>query len=60
MGHLGLHLCHIIRALVADGLLGKLNGGGCYVIGYADDISILINGKYTVSKVLQTALGMVE
>jgi hypothetical protein len=45
-----------------DGLFGKLNEGGYYVIGYADNIVILISGKFpqTVSEVLQTALGLVQ
>jgi hypothetical protein len=40
-----------------DKLLRELNEGGYYAIGYADDIAILINGKFlqTVSEVLQTA-----
>jgi hypothetical protein len=29
-------------SLVVDGLLGKLNEGGYYAIGYADDIAILM------------------
>jgi hypothetical protein len=45
-----------------DELLGELNKEGYYAVGYADDIAILINGKFpqTVSEVLQTALGLVE
>jgi hypothetical protein len=45
-----------------DGLLGELKEGGYYATGYADDIAILINGKFpqTVSEVLQTALGFVQ
>jgi hypothetical protein len=39
-------------------LLWELNDGGYYTVGYADDIAILINGKFpqTVSEVLQSAL----
>jgi hypothetical protein len=53
-------LSPMLWCLVVDGLLGELNEGGYYAIGYADDIAILINGKFpqTVSKVLQTALGL--
>jgi hypothetical protein len=37
-----------------DGLLGELNEGGYYALGYADDITIVINEKFpqTVSEVL--------
>jgi hypothetical protein len=47
---------------VVDELLGELNEGGYYAIGYADDIAILINGKFpqTFSEVLQTALALVQ
>jgi hypothetical protein len=36
----------------------ELNDCGNYTVGYADDIAILINGKFphTVSEILQTAL----
>jgi hypothetical protein len=51
-------------SLVMDDLLWGLNSNGCYTrtVGYADDIAILINGKYphTVSEVLQTALCTVQ
>jgi hypothetical protein len=45
-----------------DDLLWGLNNNGYYTVGYADDIAILINGKFTqtVSEVLQTALGTVQ
>jgi hypothetical protein len=47
--------------LVMEKLLGELNEG-YYAIGYAYDIAILTNGKFswTVSEVLQTALGLVQ
>jgi hypothetical protein len=49
-------------SLIVDGLLRELNEGGYYAIEYADDITILINGRFpqTVLEVLQTALGLVQ
>jgi hypothetical protein len=43
-------------------LLPVLNKTGYCTVGCADDITILINGKFpsTVSKVLQTALGLIQ
>jgi hypothetical protein len=48
----------LLWSLVVDNLLWEVNGNGYYSVGYADDILILINGKFlwTVSEVLQTAL----
>jgi hypothetical protein len=45
-----------------DDILWGLHGNGCYTVRYADDITILINGKFlqTVSEVLQTALCAVQ
>jgi hypothetical protein len=45
-----------------DELLWELNEGGYHAIGYADDLAILINRKFsqTVPEVLQTALGLVQ
>jgi hypothetical protein len=45
-----------------DDLPWELNNSGYYTVGYADDIAILINGKFpqTVSEVLQTALHTVQ
>jgi hypothetical protein len=42
--------------------LWELNGDDYYAIRNADDIAILINGKFpsTVSEVLQTALGLIQ
>jgi hypothetical protein len=42
--------------------IGGLNGNGCYTMGYALDIAILIRGKFlnTVSELLQEALSMVQ
>jgi hypothetical protein len=55
-------LLPLLWSLVVDGLVGELNEGGCYAVGYSDDIAILINGKFpqAVSEVLQTALGLVQ
>jgi hypothetical protein len=48
----------LLWSLVVDDLLWELNSNGYYIVGYADDIAILIKGKfpYTVSEVLQAAL----
>jgi hypothetical protein len=45
-----------------DDLIRGLNNDGYLTVGYADDIAILINGKFpqTVSEVLQTALYSVQ
>jgi hypothetical protein len=45
-----------------DELIGGLNGNGYYTLGYADDIAILICGKFpnTVSELLQEALSVVQ
>jgi hypothetical protein len=44
--------------LVVDDLLWELNSNGYHTVGYADDITNLINGKFphTVSEVSQAAL----
>jgi hypothetical protein len=46
-------LSPLLQSLVKDDLWG-LNSNGYYIVGYADDIAILINGKFlqTVSEVL--------
>jgi hypothetical protein len=51
-------LSPLLWSLVMDNLHWGLNNNGYYTIRYADDIAILINGKFpqTVSEVLQTAL----
>jgi hypothetical protein len=51
-------LSPLLWSLVADEFIWELNDGGYYTVGYADDIAILINGKFsqTVSEVLQTVL----
>jgi hypothetical protein len=48
--------------LVAGELSWELYGNDYYTTGYAYDLTILINVKFpeTVSKVLQTALGIVQ
>jgi hypothetical protein len=52
----------LLWSLVVDDLISGLNSNGYYTVGYADDIAILINGKFlhTVSVVLQTALHTVQ
>jgi hypothetical protein len=51
-------LSPLLWSLVVDDLLWGLNKNSYYTIGYADDMAILINGKFlqTVSEVLQRAL----
>jgi hypothetical protein len=55
-------LSPLLWSLVVDDLIWGLNSNGYYTVEYADDIAILINGKFphTVSKVLQTALHTVQ
>jgi hypothetical protein len=55
-------LSPLLWNLVVDEFLGELNEGEYHAIGYADDLAILINGKFpqTVSEVLHTALGLVQ
>jgi hypothetical protein len=55
-------LSPLLWRLVVDDLLWGLNNSGYYTVGYADDIAILINGKFPqmVSEVLQTALHTVQ
>jgi Reverse transcriptase (RNA-dependent DNA polymerase). len=52
---------HFIAPAV-DKLLQDLNEAGYYSIGFADDIAIIIRGKFpsTLSKVLQNALKILE
>jgi hypothetical protein len=58
----GSVLSPLLWSLVIDDLIWELNKKGYYTVGYADDIAILINGRFpnTVSEVLQTALGTVQ
>jgi hypothetical protein len=55
-------LSPLLWSLVVDDLLWGLDSNGYYTVGYADDIVILINGKFlqTVSEVLQTGLCTVQ
>jgi hypothetical protein len=55
-------LSPLLWSLVVDELIGGLNENGYYTLGYADDIAILVSGKfpYTVSELLQVALSMVQ
>jgi hypothetical protein len=46
-------LSPLLWGLVVDDLLWELNDGGYYTVGYADDIAILIIGKFP-----QTARGL--
>jgi hypothetical protein len=38
-------LAPLLWSLVVGELITGLNGNGCYTLGYADDIAILISGK---------------
>jgi len=55
-------LSPLLWCLVLDGLLRDLNGSGVYAQGYADDLAIVVNGKFssTVSGLMQGALQRVE
>jgi hypothetical protein len=55
-------LSPLLWCLVVDELLARLSGGGVYAQGYADDICLLVIGKFlnTVSGLIQWALGTVE
>jgi hypothetical protein len=52
----------LLWSLVVDKLIGGLSGSGYYTLRYADDVTILIHGKFpnTVSELLQEALSMVQ
>lgn len=45
-----------------DGLVGTANGNGVYVQTYADDVVILVSGKFgqTITELLSNALGTVD
>lgn len=49
-------------SLVVNSLLEELNSGPTYTVGYADDLVILVNGKFpgTVSGIMNEALRKVE
>jgi hypothetical protein len=55
-------LSPLLWSLVVNELVEGLNGSGYYTLGYADDIAILIRGKFpnTVSELLQEVLSMVQ
>ena len=55
-------LSPLLWCLVLDGLLHTLNEEGAYAQGYADDIAIIVTGKFTstVKELMQKALGKVE
>jgi len=48
-------LSSLLQCLVVDDLIARLNGGGVYTQGYADDICLLVVGKFpnTVSGLTQ-------
>ena len=48
--------------MVVNSLLENLNKGPFQTVGYADDIVILVNGKFpeTVSSTMQNAMNIVE
>jgi hypothetical protein len=60
--HRGVSLSSLLWCLVVNELLTRLNGGGVYTQGYADDICLLAVGKFpnTVSRLIQWALYTVE
>jgi hypothetical protein len=55
-------LSPLLSRLVMDGFLWELTNDGNYMVGYANDTAILINGKLpqTVSQVLYTSLCTVQ
>jgi hypothetical protein len=55
-------LSPLLWSLVVDDLIWCLNNNGHYTVEYADDITILINGKFpqTLSEVLQTTICTVQ
>jgi hypothetical protein len=55
-------LSPLLWSLVVDKLIEGLNENGYNTLGYADDIAILVSGKfpYTVSELLQEALSMAQ
>jgi hypothetical protein len=55
-------LSPLLWNLLVDDLIWGLNNDGYYKVGYADNIAILLNGKFlhTVSEVLQRALYIVQ
>lgn len=55
-------LSPLLWVMVADGLLHRLTGSGFFTIGYADDITILLNGNFEgpLCELMQSALKVVE
>jgi ribonuclease HI len=55
-------LSPLLWSLVIDDLLERLNRSGVYAQGYADDICIMVAGKFqgTISELLQNALKLTE
>jgi hypothetical protein len=55
-------LSPLLWNLVVDGLLCDLNDSGVYAQGYADDVAILVRGRFneTVSDLINTALRRVS
>lgn len=55
-------LSPLLWNLVVDSLIHRLNVAGFYTVGYADDISILLNGKFeqVLCNLMQTALRSTE
>jgi hypothetical protein len=58
----GSVLSAFLLCLVVDDLIARLNRGGVYTQGYADDICLLVVGKFpnTVSGIIQWALHTVQ
>jgi hypothetical protein len=52
----------LLWSLVVDKIIRGLSENGCYTLEYADDIAILISGKFlnTVSELLQEAFYVVQ
>jgi len=55
-------LSPLLWNMVVDSLLHQLNRAGFFTIGYADDITILLNGKFegVLCNLMQAALQLVE
>jgi hypothetical protein len=55
-------LSPLLWSLIVYKLITGLKGSGCYTIGYAEDIAILISRRFpsTISELLQKALGTVQ
>jgi hypothetical protein len=55
-------LSPLLWSLVVDTVIAWLNREGLYTQGYADDLALLITGKFpsTVSELMQRALNIVQ